>query len=95
MLVLLEKSHIRAQITPKVILIASFFEALVMSDDLLGNLYYKPYFGMVIGVTGLLAALEGAYNGGIRLSRKNNSRDYRPDISFAWLYQGLPFIKKD
>ena len=95
MLGLLDTFHIKARIVPVVIGIAMLFEAACITEDLLGQRFFFYYYGIVMGVTSLLAALEGAYYGGIGILSKALTGDRRAGFHFSWLSQSLQVIKKD
>lgn len=95
-LTFLDKSYIRAKVTPIVIGIAMLFEAVCITENLLGARYIVLWYGMVLGVTSLLAALEGAVYGGSSILSKFTSWDRRNRFRYSWLFQaGMPFNKKD
>lgn len=94
-LTILDKTHIRARITPIVIGFAMLFESACITEDILGLRFFFYYYGIVLGVTSLLAALEGAYYGGVGILGKSFVGDRRVGFHFSWLSQSLQVIKKD
>ena len=95
MLYSLDKSHIRARIVPLVIGLAMFFEAVCITEDMFGQRYFVLYYGMVLGVTSLLASLEGGYFGINGILSKALVGDRRVTFRFSWLSEGLAVIKKE
>ena len=92
---LLEKFYIRSKLTSIVLGIAMLFGTACIIENLLGQRYIVMYYGMVIGVTSLVAALEGAFYGGSGVISKYYTGDRRNRIRYSWLFQSLPFGKKD
>lgn len=92
---LLEKVYIRSKLTSTALGIAMLFGAVCIIENLLGQRYIVLYYGMVIGVTSLVAALEGAFYGGSGVLSKYYTGDRRNRFRYSWLFQGLPFSKKD
>ena len=95
MLSLLDTFHIKARITPIVMGIAMLLEAACITEDLLGQRFFFYYYGMALGVTSLLAALEGGYYGISGILGKAFVGDRRAGFRFSWLSQSLQVIKKD
>ena len=92
----LDKTYIQAKITPITIGIAMLFEAICITEDLFDQSYFVGYYGMVIGITNLLAALEGAIKGGsIRFIGSNNTSERRGNFRMSWLFHSLQASKKD
>ena len=90
-LYVLENSHIKAKITPLVIGFAMIFESVMLVERLLGFGYFVGYFGMVIGLTSLLASMEGMYYGGsFRFTKSGSTGERSGGFGLSWL---LPSIQ--
>ena len=92
---LLGNNHIRAKITPYALNAAMLFGSVCIVENLLGERYFVLWYGMVIGCTSLLAALEGAYYAGRGILSKRFTGDRRNRFQYSWLSQSLQVIKKD
>jgi hypothetical protein len=92
---ILEKTHIKSNITPAMILIAALFGAVCTVESLFGQHFFRGYLGMVHGLTSLLAALEGLWYGGSGLIKRTNTGDRRSNLSGSLHFQDIQAHKKD
>lgn len=95
-LAVFESSHIKAKITPIVIAFAMIFQAVMLVENLFGLRYFVVYFGTVIGLTSLIAALEGFYyGGGFKFTKSNAIGERRGGSGLSWLFPSLQTHKED
>lgn len=85
-------TNLKCKITHVVAAISAIYGAICLAGEQVEYFGLMAYYGLVTGLTAILAALEGAYDG--RNKHRISIFDHRPDVSGALNHVGTDSRKE-